>query len=101
MIFVPQKRKCLASSGAIEVAAKLRAAKLSSLAGTFETGTDSPVGIRFGHFTGFLQLTGQHALIHYAVTSKENTITRKLCQSGICDFIDIARNKFTRRYISP
>ena len=39
---MPQNKKCLASSGAIDEAARLRMCKDSSIAGTFETGTDSP-----------------------------------------------------------
>jgi hypothetical protein len=46
MILVPQNRKCLASSGAMDEAAKLSSRRDSSLVGTFDTGTDSPTTIR-------------------------------------------------------
>jgi hypothetical protein len=46
MILVPQYKKCFAISGAMDEAARLRWCRDSSVAGTFETGTDSPGRIR-------------------------------------------------------
>ena len=42
MIFVPLNRKCLATSGFIVLELILNSWRDSSIAGTFETGTDSP-----------------------------------------------------------
>ena len=42
MILVPQNKKCLASSGAMEVDERLIKPIASFVAGIFDTGTDSP-----------------------------------------------------------
>ncbi len=47
MILVPQNKKCLASSGEIDEAARFRDCTDSFVAGTFETGTDSPTIVSF------------------------------------------------------
>ena len=72
MIFVPLKRKCLATSEDTELAPKSKRRKDSVVAGIFDTGTDSP-GIR-QYFSGsvfeiLLLFTCEHALVDYAVTS--------------------------------
>src|SRR3954447_19289836 len=45
IIFVPQNKKCFARPGAIDVAERSNEFNDSSIAGTLETGTDSPWGV--------------------------------------------------------
>ena len=102
IILVPQNKKCLARIGGIEEASRFRSCKDSSVAGIFDTGTDSPrkyqIRVR-GSRRGFF--TCEHALIDDAITRKEKAICRKLCQEGICDFIDIPGHELTGSNISP
>lgn len=50
MILVPQKRKCFASAGVMEDLPSSRSLNASSVAGTLETGTDSPAKRLFKEF---------------------------------------------------
>lgn len=68
-ILVPLNKKCLATSGVIELSFKSRRSNDSFVAGTLETGTDSPAWFYQRRRRGTLDvLTGQHALIDDTVT---------------------------------
>lgn len=70
MILVPQNKKCFASSGATDEADKLRSRKDSSVAGTLETGTDSPKRSQNLSLMRFVDLTSEHAFIDNAIASQ-------------------------------
>jgi hypothetical protein len=95
MILVPQNRKCLAISGAMDEAAKLSSRRDLSLVGTFDTGTDSPTTIRiYPYYVTAGSLTSEHAFVHNAIAGEKNAIARELGKSWICYFVDISWNQF-------
>lgn len=68
-ILVPLNKKCLATSAMIELSFRSRRSNDSFVAGTLETGTDSPALLYQHRLRETLDvLTGQHALIDDAVT---------------------------------
>jgi hypothetical protein len=80
MIFVPEKRKCLPMSGAIDVPARLRARRLAFVTGVFDTGTDSPTGGSACYVYYIARkLTCEHALVNDAIASQQKAVARKLC----------------------
>ena len=71
MIFVPLKRKCLATSEDTEFAPKSKRCKASVVAGIFDTGTDSPGTCQYYSVSvieTLLLFTREHALVDNAVT---------------------------------
>lgn len=83
MIFVPLNRKCLATSGFIVLELILNSCRDPSVAGTFETGTDSPkMLVNMVTYELWAQLlhTSKHALIDNTVSCEQQAITRKLRQ---------------------
>ena len=90
MIFVPLNKKCFAMSGCIVL--ESNRCKDPSVAGTFETGTDSPkmsVSTIACWPYGKQLHTREHAFIDDAISCEQQAITRKLRQRWVRDFVYI------------
>ena len=101
MILVPQNKKCRAVSGETEAAPRSMARSTSSVAGSFETGTDSPstvslLALSHQHRWPIPSLTGQHALVDNAVSTEKQSIAWKLCQIWVAELVNVSRNQVAR-----
>ena len=104
MIFVPLNKKCFATSGCIALEFSPNRCRDPSVAGIFETGTDSPktfVSTVACWPYGQQLHTCEHAFIDYAIACEQQAITRKLRQRWVRDFVYIPWHQLATFHLSP
>lgn len=72
--FVPLNKKCLARAGWIEGALKFRYLRASSVSGTLETGTDSPVPPLDSHQNPGEMIFEPVSMLSFTIQSPDNKI---------------------------